>query len=174
MDPAAFLKLAREVEQKAPLAESPDHGIHHWQLVAVTGAELADTVPDADRLVVLLFALFHDSQRETDYVDPEHGPRAAALAAEMIPDSLPDFEPERLELLCKACELHTTAPPTDHPTLGTCWDADRLNLWRVGIEPSPRFLSTDEAKRPERIHWAEELQDVDYSWGQISKLYDLN
>ena len=173
MDSAAFLKLARDVEQRAPLADSPDHGIHHWQLVAVTGAELAEPVPEADRLVLLLFALFHDSQRETDYVDPEHGPRAAALAAEMLRPVLPGLEPARLELLCKACELHTTAPPTDHPTLGTCWDADRLNLWRVGIEPSLRFLSTDESKRPERIQWAEELQDVDYSWQQISEIYNL-
>ena len=174
MDADVFLKLADAVERRAPLADSHDHGIHHWQLVAVTGAELAETVPEADRLVVLLFALFHDSQRETDYVDPEHGPRAAALAVEMVPRSLPDLDPDRLELLRSACDLHTTAPATDHPTLGTCWDADRLNLWRVGIAPSPMYLSTDEAKRPERIRWAEDLQEQDFTWDQIAHLYDLH
>ena len=173
MDADVFLTLADEVERVAPLADSSDHGIHHWQLVAVTGAELAATVPDADRLVLLLFALFHDSQRETDYVDPEHGPRAAALAVEMVPRSIPELHPDRLELLRTACDLHTTAPATDQPTLGTCWDADRLNLWRVGIAPLPMYLSTDEAKRPERIHWAEELQERDFSWEQISELYGL-
>ena len=28
------------------------------------------------------------------------------------------------------------------PTIGTCWDADRLDLWRVGITPHARFLRT--------------------------------
>lgn len=143
----AFLELTRTVESRAPLAGSGDHGVHHWQLVGVTGAELVTTVPDADPLVVLLFALFHDSQRETDYVDPEHGPRGAALARELLPNAFRALEPGRLEVLCDVCERHTTAPPTDEVTLGTCWDSDRLNLWRVGIEPSARFLSSEEAKR---------------------------
>lgn len=169
----AFLELVRTVEQRAPLVDSADHGAHHWRLVAVSGSELLPTVPQADPVVVLLFALFHDSQRETDYVDPEHGPRGARLARELIPTALPKVDRDRLEVLCKACDLHTTAPPTDEPTLGTCWDSDRLNLWRVGIEPSPLYLSGDEAKRPERIAWAEELQERDYGWPEILEMYDF-
>ena len=171
MDRESFVRLVATVEGRAPLVGSVDHGGHHWRLVGVTGAELVATVPDADALVVLLFALFHDSQRETDYVDPEHGPRGALLARELIPAALPDFEPDRLDVLCKACELHTSAGPTDDPTLGTCWDSDRLNLWRVGIEPSPNYLSTEEAKRPERIQWAEALQERDFDWLDIIKMY---
>ena len=171
MDADGFLQLVDLVEQRAPLVGSTEHGAHHWRLVGVTGAELAPTVPDADPLVVLLFALFHDSQRETDYIDPEHGPRGALLARELIPSFLSDFEEERLEVLCKACELHTSAGPTDDPTLGTCWDSDRLNLWRVGIEPSPYYLSTEEAKRPERIQWAEGLQEKDFAWDEIFGMY---
>jgi hypothetical protein len=30
-------------------------------------------------------------------------------------------------------------------TIGTCWDADRLDLPRVGIWPSAALLSTDAA-----------------------------
>ena len=138
----------------------------------MTGSELLATVPAADPLVVLLFALFHDSQRETDYIDPEHGPRGAALARELIPAALPQVEDMDLQVLCRACELHTTAPPSGHPTLGTCWDSDRLNLWRVGIEPSPRYLSTEEAKRDERIRWAETLQDRDFTWEEILGMYE--
>ena len=37
-----------------------------------------------------MFALFHDSQRETDYIDPEHGPRGALPARELIPSVAPD------------------------------------------------------------------------------------
>lgn len=171
MDHDSFLRLVVAVEGRALLVGSVDHGGHHWRLVGVTGAELVATVPDADPLVVLLFALFHDSQRETDYVDPEHGLRGARLARELIPTVAADLEPDRLDVLCKACDLHTSAGPTDDPTLGVCWDSDRLNLWRVGIEPSPYYLSTDEARRPERIHWAEDLQEKDFDWPDIIKMY---
>lgn len=171
MDLDSFLRLVDMVEGRSPLVGSVDHGGHHWRLVGVAGAELVATVPAADPFVVLLFALFHDSQRETDYVDPEHGPRGALLARELIPAVLPDFQPDRLEVLCTACELHTSAGPTGDPTLGTCWDSDRLNLWRVAIEPSPHYLSTQEAKRTERIHWAEALQEQDFGWDKIFEMY---
>lgn len=174
IDRTSWADLVKTVESRAPLVDSPDHGAHHWRLVAVTGAELLATVPEADPLVVLLFALFHDSQRETDYVDPEHGPRGARLARELVPRSLPNLEPERLEVLCHACEVHTTAPSTDDPTLGTCWDSDRLNLWRVGIEPSTLYLSTEVAKKPERIAWAEQLQDDDFAWSEVLEMYELS
>jgi len=32
-------------------------------------------------------------------------------------------------------------------TIGACWGADRLDLTRVGIEPSRRFMSTELGKR---------------------------
>jgi len=31
-------------------------------------------------------------------------------------------------------------------TVATCWDADRLDLGRVGIKPDARYLFSDEAK----------------------------
>lgn len=37
------------------------------------------------------------------------------------------------------------------PTLGVCWDADRVNLWRVGIRPDTFRLSTAAAKGPDRL-----------------------
>ena len=36
----------------------------------------------------------------------------------------------------------------------TCWDADRLDLGRVGIVPNPRYLCTPAAKSPAVIDWA--------------------
>ena len=40
-------------------------------------------------------------------------------------------------------------------TIQTCWDADRLDLGRVGITPDPSWLCTEAAKRPEVIAWAD-------------------
>lgn len=168
-----FLELVSVVESRARLAGSPDHGAHHWRLVAWTGAQLLETMPDADHLVVLLFALFHDSQRENEYDDPDHGARGATLASELVPMYVPELAQERLELLVKACQLHTTAGPTTEPTLGICWDSDRLNLWRVGTEPSPSYLSTTEAKDAQRIQWAYDLQNMDFTWSEIFTCYRL-
>lgn len=33
---------------------------------------------------------------------------------------------------------------SDEPTIGTCWDADRMDLPRVGIQPDPQKMSTQE------------------------------
>jgi uncharacterized protein len=40
-------------------------------------------------------------------------------------------------------------------TVRTCWDADRLDLGRVGVTPDPILLCTDVARRPETIRWAD-------------------
>lgn len=34
------------------------------------------------------------------------------------------------------------------PAPQACWDADRLDLWRVGIQPQLRYLSTPYARKP--------------------------
>jgi uncharacterized protein len=40
---------------------------------------------------------------------------------------------------------------SEHPTIGTCWDADRLDLGRVGARPDPKYMSTEARKRAARI-----------------------
>jgi len=40
-------------------------------------------------------------------------------------------------------------------TIQTCWDADRLDLGRVGITPERTKLCTRAAKRQEMIRWAD-------------------
>jgi uncharacterized protein len=39
-------------------------------------------------------------------------------------------------------------------TVQTCWDADRLDLGRVGTTPDPRYLCTAAAKQSDIIEWA--------------------
>ena len=51
-----------------------------------------------------------------------------------------------LSLLCKACELHTVCHSTGNPTIDTCFDADRLDLMRVGITPDPEKMATERGK----------------------------
>ena len=46
----------------------------------------------------------------------------------------------------------------DDVTIQTCWDADRLDLWRIGIEPRPEYLYTEMAKKTEMIELAREIE----------------
>ena len=168
-DPRA---LVGEVLERSPWPRSRLHGEDHWKRVAVAGLDVLDGEPRADPIVVFLFALFHDSMRLSDGRDPEHGTRAAALARELRGElhGLPDAE---VDLLGFALAEHDNGRTSDEPTVGVCWDADRLNLWRVGIRPDPRLLSTPAGRHPRRITWAEELQRESFSWWAICGWFGL-
>jgi len=131
------------------------HGLSHWARVYDNGLRLAAET-GADRRVVELFALFHDSRRLTDQADPDHGPRGAVLAERYHRDGLLLLDDEPLRLLLTACRLHTAARTHDDATVRTCFDADRLDLARVGKTVDPAFLCTDAAKNPACIAWASE------------------
>jgi HD superfamily phosphodiesterase len=79
-----FADLISDVHARSPLVHSKAHGDHHWRLVAWTGYQLLQQLTRVDPLVVLLFGLFHDSQRENEYDDPEHGRRGGELARELL------------------------------------------------------------------------------------------
>ncbi|QDU37002.1 hypothetical protein Mal4_13050 [Maioricimonas rarisocia] len=134
--------LWRRAKKNFALDSYSIHGPSHWKRVEQNGVELAEATPGADLLVVRMFAVFHDCERHDDGHDPEHGPRAAALIKRKQGKwfQLPD---ETLELLCEACRHHTHGGRTEEPTIGCCWDADRLDLTRIGVIPHARFMSTE-------------------------------
>jgi uncharacterized protein len=129
------------------------HGLSHWARVHDNGLRLAAGT-GADRRVVALFALLHDSRRVNDHADPDHGPRGAALAEQCRRDGLLLLDEEPLRLLLTACRLHTVAHTHDDATVRTCFDADRLDLARVGKTVDPDFLCTDAARDSAVIAWA--------------------
>lgn len=164
--------LAERVLERATAAarNSKVYGPEHWKRVAVAGVELCREMPGADPLVVLRFALLHDSQRYTDSTDPGHGRRGGALARELLRGD-EALSAAQVDQVVKACALHTAGQTTPDPTIGVCWDADRLNLWRVGSRPDPAFLSTEAAGTLERIEWARELQGQPFTWAEIFESY---
>jgi len=111
------------------------HGLSHWRRVERYG-RLPAVREGCDPLTVVLFAYPHDFLRENDGSDPRHGPRAAdfierhwadvgaAVAADLLGELA--FAPSR--------------------EVALCWDADRLDLPRVGIEPALEYFHTDAAK----------------------------
>jgi uncharacterized protein len=120
------------------------HGPPHWKRVERNGILLSSRT-GADIVVVRLFALFHGSKRENDMTDPDHGLRGAQYA-KSLKGTLFDLDDHRFSLLDYACTWHTDIDHSDDPTIGSCWDADRLDLGRVGIIPSRNLMSTDFGK----------------------------
>jgi len=122
------------------------HGVVHWARVLENGLNLCCGVSDARADVVVLFALFHDSCRRNEHRDPKHGERAALLAEAYFQRGRLPVDGPGLQLLAEACRGHDQGRVSSDATIGVCWDADRLDLARVGILPSARFLSTETAK----------------------------
>jgi uncharacterized protein len=163
-------RLVEAVQDRAQLHRSYIHGDQHWRAVAEVGLRLLPETRRADPTLVLLFALFHDAMRENDHADPGHGARGGELARELHGRffRLPD---ERLELLVQACAEHTDTRFSDEPTLGVCFDSDRLNLWRVGKEPDPRLLSTDAALEDDLQQWSRNLHGHARDWEELLQAY---
>ena len=153
--------LLAAVRSRASGLASSLHGELHWQRVAHSGVELAWS-SGGDPLVAFCFGLVHDAMRENDGYDPGHGSRAAALARELAGHGL--LPAGLLPPLVDACELHADGLVTEDPVIGACWDADRLDLWRVGKLVDPSLLSTVEARRSERIGGARALTRAGLEW----------
>ena len=152
-----YASLWHAVSKRFPLPARSIHGPDHWQRVETIGLRLAPET-GADPIVVRLFALFHDSQRWCEDTDPEHGLRGAVLAEEFRGLRY-EIEDEAFEQLRFACVHHADGEISLDSTIGTCWDADRLDLGRVGITLRAEYLSTKAARRPDFLRWADSLRD---------------
>jgi uncharacterized protein len=152
LDNSTRKRLVREVLRHTTTNthRTATHGPRHWAIVDIIGQALADRTEDVDRDVVFLFALFHDAAFIHNRDDPGHGARGWQLATRILDGEL---EPDALEALRVACVEHPHGHTTDSPTIGTCWDADRLDLLRMGREPDPEFMSTDAGKSATRLAW---------------------
>lgn len=106
------------------------HGIDHWVRV-FRNCLTIDPKPSFEHIdFYYRFAALHDCCRINDEQDGYHGYRAATFFGLR----------GKLE---EAVSMHNSAQISLDPLIGTCWDADRLDLWRVGIIPEVQFLSTD-------------------------------
>ena len=122
------------------MKSSSIHGVSHWDRVAKFGDDLYTC--DVDMLVVKAFAYIHDVERVNECEDLQHGPRAAKLVDEIRSTLLDFMNDKEIQQLKDACKLHTTTWRTEDATVNACFDADRLDLGRVGITPDPDKMAT--------------------------------
>ena len=138
------------------------HGLSHWQRVERNGIILStingNIREDINIKVVRFFAYLHDKCRLNDWADLEHGVRSADMLSDIRDTILKDFTDEEVAVLDKACRYHTTEQRTGIPTVDVCFDADRLDLGRVGIVPNPKLMATEQgAYYATNIHLIEQL-----------------
>ena len=134
--------LARQFE----LSHSGFHGIEHWFRVLINGRLIArETGADLD--VIEHFALIHDVMRNNEDEDMQHGNRAAEFVGVFANDWI-QLSNDQLEQLKEAVRYHSMGRLTRDITIQSCWDADRLDLGRVGKRPHPTYLGTRAAREP--------------------------
>lgn len=125
------------------IKQSYIHGTPHWARVFYYGHYLAD-LTGMDKENAAFFSIFHDSKRFNDHDDPEHGQRGADFFRTF--DKIINIKPEQKEIIYEACSVHHYLKQSDSLEVGMCLDADRLDLWRVGIIPENEYLHTLQAK----------------------------
>ena len=125
---------------------SPWHGRKHSETVLYRASVIMLTEHYADPKVVACFAYAHDCMRYSEDDDPNHGQRAAEFLSTHR-SMITELDDSQFALLREACARHNDphAVP-DNDTLAVCWDADRLDLTRFGVQPDPDLLYTETAK----------------------------
>jgi uncharacterized protein len=139
--PISFDEVWAHAAEAFQCSRDSIHGPDHWRRVERNALNISAS-NWAIVEVVRLFAVFHDSRRENDGIDSEHGKRGAEYAASLR-GKLFELSDADFKLLHCACCWHTDGQLSEDPTIGACWDADRLDLDRIGIAPKAKFMSTD-------------------------------
>ena len=142
-------KLFQLILSQYLLGKDSIHGPSHWKRVERHGMDIAK-INGGDKDVIELFSILHDSQRKTEGRDLEHGPRAVKFCINIRNEYL-KLTDKQFNKLCYACNYHTAGMISKDETIGACWDADRLDLPRVGIIPDARYMSTNEGMRRAKL-----------------------
>ena len=114
-----------------------NHDFTHMRNVEAFGGLMAERTEGVDNDVVHWFAYLHDIERKKDYDDPDHGKRVPEFIDLIRNTYLIDLTNEQIDKLKTACALHADTHKTGDPTIDVCFDADRLDLPRVGINVDP-------------------------------------
>lgn len=127
------------------ILQSRIHGLDHWWRVWKNAQLLIRDEPSADLEVIGMYAMFHDSMRVNDGDDPDHGVRGYKLWERNHQIHGHDVLLRRQkEIFFEACAEHNKGYTSSNPTIAVCWDADRLDLHRMGIWPDARLMSTQD------------------------------
>lgn len=140
------LKIIKKITDEFFIKDSSIHGVYHWSRVFYYG-NLLSNLNDLDKENIAFFSVFHDSKRFNDGYDPEHGIRGAEFFKTF--DKIINIKKEQKEVIYEACKIHNYEKQSDNLAVGICLDADRHDLWRVGIIPQNEYLHSIQSKNEE-------------------------
>ena len=138
------------------------HGPAHWSRVRRFGFLLADQQQLNERQTrcVEVFSWTHDLARVDDGGGNQHAIDGAVHCFAVMEAVFPDLDDLQQQLVSTAIRFHSDGLTADEAyfqglldidgwsedavieAVGAAWDADRLDLLRLGIEPLRRFMST--------------------------------
>ena len=146
------IELLQIISKQFSLDLNGTHGVYHWHRVYKNALKIAEHY-NIESSIFMLFALFHDSKRVNEDIDPRHGRRGSKFAQKLQCDipMLKELSKKDFELLEYACSSHTKIDIShefvNELVANICWDADRLDIGRVGFVVDPKYLCTDYAKQ---------------------------
>ncbi len=161
----SWAELIDYLAEHSPLSQSEIHGVNHWSSVIGTGLILSSRLGGLNDDLIRLFGLLHDACREDEGDDPDHGRRAGKLVRRLH-GRLFNLGGHELGLLEEACAGHSDGTTHDDLTVGAMWDADRLNLIRLGIIPHRRYLSTQSALGEDLSQTVQEFCSSPPTWAE--------
>ena len=135
-------ELVNQLQRESKIFHSPIHGFKHWRTVEKNGLYLSK-FNDGDPAIISYFAYLHDCMRVNEHRDDGHGKRGGKYALKN--KDLLDLDDDQLNILYKACAGHTGGRNPSNDTIAGCWEADRLDLRRVGIKPDLQWFYSDVA-----------------------------
>ncbi len=159
----------REMRQVIKLLEahrrfkSVLHGPRHWVRVHRFGTLMADEygLDSEKRRCVEIFAWTHDLVREDDGPGNQHARDGAAYLDIVLPQVFGGLTAQQTAAIRAAIHYHSDGMAAEEAyyrgyldgtgwdeataiqVIGCCWDADRLDLMRLGRRPRPDLMSTE-------------------------------
>jgi len=144
-----YQELLNIIKQDFKLNLYGYHGIYHWQRVFLNTQKLAKYY-NVQSEVFELFSILHDSKRENEHLDINHGKRASEFVKKLIEEKYIKLNTRDEEQLIYACANHTkpdvTNPFYNDIIVQICFDADKMDIGRVGIVPDEKYFLTQYAK----------------------------
>ncbi len=148
-----------------PLAKhnSVLHGVAHWSRVHRYGLLLAESLrlTETQKLAIVLFAWTHDMARINDGGGNQHSIDGAEYVRHITDTLFSDFPDPVLHVVQNAIRYHSDGMNAEEALyelpilqesewsreqllniIGCCWDADRLDLLRLGMMPLDHKMST--------------------------------
>lgn len=125
------------------------HGIDHWTRVLQNGIILCDKNPNLNKNIIIAFSFFHDVGRTREDDEPIHGYNGGRRLLKYKYKI--NLTKEEIDKCYEACVDHTHTRHHKDPQIAACWDADRLDLYRVGVMPDVDYLNLEESKEEDII-----------------------